>query len=363
MNGLFLGRMQFDFNRRTSNIKTKTVKQIVSMTRCVILVVLVCACLLATQATRDKQTRYGYPKGLNRDKKYWMKDGHIIPTERQECRIHCTKEYFTCFEGKRCHLKQNKNRIEECKEEYNECMQRCFRMLERIKKNDFPHPQEFIGRQREKQFFVSLFHATPGNVSLPKDQKSKLRRYRKDLRMLMLKKTGLHKRKRILQKRCFLSALLVPLATSIPLPLVTILNRRRRIMQKKWHCWIFVFWRKSNRKFLLVLLSLYEMRDNLERGDLHEKGKMVSCNEGYLPSRSNEIFTVKEVHRSDRPVYRLIDYQNSPIEGPFYGQELHKVSVTKDKLYRVDNVLQQRKRGRNIQVLDKWVEYPDSSNS
>ena len=129
-----------------------------------------------------------------------------------------------------------------------------------------------------RQFFLSLFHATPGNVSLPKDQKSKLRRYRKDLRMLMLKKTGLHKRKRILQKRGFLSALLVPLATSIPLPLVTILNRRRRSMQTKWHCWIFVFWRTSNRKFLLVLLSLYEMRDNLERGDLHEKGKVVSCN-------------------------------------------------------------------------------------
>ena len=39
-----------------------------------------------------------------------------------------------------------------------------------------------------------------GNVSLKKCQKSKLRRYRKDLRALVITKTGLHLGKRILQK-------------------------------------------------------------------------------------------------------------------------------------------------------------------
>ena len=66
------------------------------------------------------------------------------------------------------------------------------------------------------------------------------------------------------------------------------------------------------------------------------------------------------MHRSDPPVYRLIDDQKSSIEGTFYEQELYKVSVSKHKLYRecVAAALTREK-----QVLIKWVEYPDSLNT
>ena len=84
---------------------------------------------------------------------------------------------------------------------------------------------------------------------------------------------------------------------------------------------------------------------------------------GYLPNWSDEICTVKSVHRTDPPVYRLIDDQGSRIEGTFYEQELQKVVVTKDKVYRIEKVLQQRKRGRKTQVLAKWLGYPESFNS
>ena len=84
---------------------------------------------------------------------------------------------------------------------------------------------------------------------------------------------------------------------------------------------------------------------------------------GYLPNWSDEIFTVKSVHRTDPPVYRLIDDQGSQIEGTFYEPELQKVVVTKDKVYRIEKVLQQRKRGRKAQVLVKWLGYPESFNS
>ena len=69
------------------------------------------------------------------------------------------------------------------------------------------------------------------------------------------------------------------------------------------------------------------------------------------------------MHRTDPPVYRLIDDQGSRIEGTFYEQELQKVVVTKDKVYRIEKVLQQRKRGRRTQVLIKWLGYPESFNS
>ncbi|KAI0230690.1 hypothetical protein LSAT2_019005 [Lamellibrachia satsuma] len=111
----------------------------ISMTRSVILVVILCACLLATQAAKKgEQIRYGYPKGFNRRKKYWMEGGRITMPDSQVCRVHCTKEYFNCFKVKRCHMKRNEYLIKDCKEEYKACIPRCLRMLERIKNNDFP---------------------------------------------------------------------------------------------------------------------------------------------------------------------------------------------------------------------------------
>ena len=75
---------------------------------------------------------------------------------------------------------------------------------------------------------------------------------------------------------------------------------------------------------------------------------------GYLLTQLEcEIFTVKSVHRTDPPVYRLIDDQGSQTEGTFYEPELQKVVVTKDKEYRIQKVFQQRKSGRKTQVLIK----------
>ena len=108
--------------------------------RCVMLVLLICCCLLETLATSGR-TRHAHPRGFNDNNKYFMEGKRIIMTERQECRVHCTKEYFTCFEGKRCHMKQNEHRIEECKEEYNECMRRCLDMIRRLENDEFPPPR------------------------------------------------------------------------------------------------------------------------------------------------------------------------------------------------------------------------------
>ena len=111
----------------------------ISMTRCVILVVLVCACLLASQATeKAERTRYGYPDGFKKTKKYWMRGGRIVLSDFQVCRIHCTEGYVNCFNGKRCYMSKNEHRIKECKEKYEECLRRCLHTLERIKNNDFP---------------------------------------------------------------------------------------------------------------------------------------------------------------------------------------------------------------------------------
>ena len=84
---------------------------------------------------------------------------------------------------------------------------------------------------------------------------------------------------------------------------------------------------------------------------------------GYMANWSEELFTIREVHASDPPVYRLVDDLGEVLDGTFYEPELQKVLVSKDKLYRVESVLQRRKVGKRTEALVKWYGYPTSFNS
>jgi len=84
---------------------------------------------------------------------------------------------------------------------------------------------------------------------------------------------------------------------------------------------------------------------------------------GYMASWSEELFTVGGAHPFDPPVYRLIDDAGMILDGTFYEQELQKVIVSQDKLYRVEAVLQRREKGKRAEVLVKWSGYPASFNT
>ena len=84
---------------------------------------------------------------------------------------------------------------------------------------------------------------------------------------------------------------------------------------------------------------------------------------GYMASWSEELFTVGEAHPFDPPVYRLIDDAGTILDGTFYEQELQKVIVSQDTLYRVEAVLQRWKKGKRAEVLVKWSGYPASFNT
>ena len=81
-----------------------------------------------------------------------------------------------------------------------------------------------------------------------------------------------------------------------------------------------------------------------------------------MASWSEELFTVGGAHPFDPPVYRLIDDAGTILDGTFYEQEWQKVIVSQDKLYRVEAVLQRRKKGKHAEVLMKCV-YPASFNT
>ena len=82
---------------------------------------------------------------------------------------------------------------------------------------------------------------------------------------------------------------------------------------------------------------------------------------GYMANWTEELFTIIDAHRSDPPVYRLVDWHGDRLGGTFYEPELQKVIVPAGKTYRIESELRRRKNGR--EVLVKWFGYPESFNS
>lgn len=78
---------------------------------------------------------------------------------------------------------------------------------------------------------------------------------------------------------------------------------------------------------------------------------------GYTPNWSTEIFTISKVQNTAPRTYQLQDYQDKPIAGGFYEEELLKTKYP--DIYLVEKVL--KKRGNNIYV--KWLGFDNSHNS
>ena len=65
-----------------------------------------------------------------------------------------------------------------------------------------------------------------------------------------------------------------------------------------------------------------------------------SFKKGYLPSWSEELFTISHINKSQPITYTLIDDHGEELLGSFYHPEIQKVGV-KD-IYRIEKVLKQR---------------------
>ena len=105
----------------------------------VILVVLLCWSLETTHGAVLRT-----PKGFKDGKKYKMDGNKIAVPEMQQCRVFCVEEYHGCLSLNRCHLKQHKHRVSECKQEYKRCIENCKEVLHKIEINDFLSTKYFI---------------------------------------------------------------------------------------------------------------------------------------------------------------------------------------------------------------------------
>ena len=85
--------------------------------------------------------------------------------------------------------------------------------------------------------------------------------------------------------------------------------------------------------------------------------------QGYLPSWTEEIFTVTKRIPRRPPVYKIADYRGEELEGTFYEQELQNIIKNDSDFYRIENVIKSRMRGKRREYLVKWLGYSNDFNS
>ena len=69
--------------------------------------------------------------------------------------------------------------------------------------------------------------------------------------------------------------------------------------------------------------------------------------QGYLPGWTDKLFQVAQVFRDNPPYYKIEGLQGEWLEGTFYEEELQKI-YKKDDVFRIEHILQQRKRKKEL---------------
>lgn len=79
---------------------------------------------------------------------------------------------------------------------------------------------------------------------------------------------------------------------------------------------------------------------------------------------TREIFRVRQLFRRvGLPKYRLVDLTGEELKGTYYEGELQKVSYSDEEPFEVEALLEEKKVGKNKQILVKWKGWPNKFNS
>ena len=84
---------------------------------------------------------------------------------------------------------------------------------------------------------------------------------------------------------------------------------------------------------------------------------------GYLPNWTEEVFSIIQRLPRSPPVYRIQEYDGTPIKGTFYEKELQKVTQKNTDLFRIERILKSRGRGKTKEYLINWRGWPSKYNS
>src|ERR1043165_799800 len=122
----------------------------------------------------------------------------------------------------------------------------------------------------------------------------------------------------------------------------------------------------ENEDIVRKRLYVEKKRPPIWKYDVGDKVRIskarIAFKKGYLPSWTDEIFTIVARIPSDPITYELSDLNDVKIKGKFYQEELQRITK-EDDIYKIEKVLKTRKRGRNSEYFVKWKGYDDSFNS
>ncbi|MGL4878519.1 chromo domain-containing protein [Paraclostridium dentum] len=110
------------------------------------------------------------------------------------------------------------------------------------------------------------------------------------------------------------------------------------------------------KKAVLDICFICEVKDK-------SWSKITPFRKGYEQTFSDEYFTISECVAREPPVYRLVDCAGEILQGTFYEKELQRVIVDKDKVFKIEKILDRKKVGREKYVLVKWLGWPENFNS
>ena len=114
--------------------------------------------------------------------------------------------------------------------------------------------------------------------------------------------------------------------------------------------------------------KLYDDKKNKKRKTAALKvGDKVRLNKkhrpfkkGYLPGWTEEVFVVSKVRRDGNVVvYKISEWDDTPIKGTFYEEDLQKVTTVDDDLFRIDSIVKRKKDT----VLVRWKGWPAKYDS
>ncbi|XP_045208690.2 uncharacterized protein LOC123560589 [Mercenaria mercenaria] len=79
---------------------------------------------------------------------------------------------------------------------------------------------------------------------------------------------------------------------------------------------------------------------------------------------TSEIFYIsKRYKRQGIPVYKIKEYDNTPVLGSFYEQELQKVNKSRETKWQIDKIIKRRTVKGVKQSLVSWLGWPKKYNS
>jgi len=87
--------------------------------------------------------------------------------------------------------------------------------------------------------------------------------------------------------------------------------------------------------------------------------KPAVFSKGYHPNFTDHIYEIVEVSKTNPNLYKLKTNEGEIIEKRFYPQELQKVQQEENTTYRIEEIIDERKKGKNKEYLIKFIGYPN----